>query len=370
MNTPEEGRVIAALQALTGGLDMSDNELLDARDRLRRRTSTPQGPASRRPVLVLLAAAAAIVLVLGVLVVQLVRDDDDAAPGPTGTSSPAEVLTDALVDNPYDLTEGQFLTGEPVTRQNLAGLWFLSLDQAGLPGDSVFLPMPMIISRNGWWRSGVATHPLAFGPSRIGGGEWTRILDGRAQCARGAGVDGYEQIADAVIAADGALRINLVSRTQCTLLDEREVWHRLAPGSPVLEYFRDTADEIAWGAWDATGETPSSGMYVDAATGHVLAVHPDGRYWYYTDLAERRLLAADRGTLKISADGSVAGTCRTGTFRGTAQTGNTAPVTGPLVAQKTLRITETVGDCGTVGDDKVWVRLVHGVTDTPYPADR
>jgi len=83
MNSAEEVRVIEALEACTGGLTVTEHDLLSATDRFRKNVE-PRSPR-RRLALVVTAAVAA--LAAGVTAF-VVADRNDAAP-PVDTVPPA-----------------------------------------------------------------------------------------------------------------------------------------------------------------------------------------------------------------------------------------------------------------------------------------
>ena len=118
MNSQQERRVIEALQALTGGLTVTDHDILEAGGRLQQALAEP--PPHRRR-LVALAVAAVVLLAATVTGVLLTRGDQDAAPA----KHPAP-HTDAILglDDP-------FLDGPPPTRHELVGLWQYRSDDSG-----------------------------------------------------------------------------------------------------------------------------------------------------------------------------------------------------------------------------------------------
>jgi hypothetical protein len=107
-----EERLSRDIEAVTGGIVVTESDLRDARAEVNERIENGQQHSRRRGVV---AAAAAAAVVVGVATWQgLSGDDPSPSPAPPGPS-PSE-LTDA---------EQEFLTGEPVTAGVLPGVWRL-----------------------------------------------------------------------------------------------------------------------------------------------------------------------------------------------------------------------------------------------------
>ena len=99
MNQRDEQRVIEALQAFTGGLTVTENDMLIAGRNLKDNLEPPR--PRRRLAMVAVAAAA---LVAGFVVFQVINASDDAdTVKPAQTQTPAEALTAALEPDAYNL---------------------------------------------------------------------------------------------------------------------------------------------------------------------------------------------------------------------------------------------------------------------------
>ncbi len=142
------------------------------------------------------------------------------------------------------------------------------------------------------------------------------------------------------MAADGSLHLKFIGSTNvCTPADDREVWDRIAPGSPIVGYLGAASADVDW-------QTPtkwnSSGMYIAPESGYVLDIADDGRYRYYEDVTERRLAA----------------TCSGQRLPGTVEIGRTPGVDGYLYDAVVMRLTTTEAGCAsTVADQGPWVML-------------
>lgn len=343
MNERDEQRVIEALQTLTGGLIVTEHDILTAGGRLRDRLDAPP-PRRRTPLLV--AAAAVALLLVGYVVSQaLDRGGDAAPPVNQPVHTPADDLTEALRANVYTVPEGRFTAGAAPGMSDLTGLWLLR-DPFGFV---------MFVQADGAWHLDTPTGTLAFGGSTLNGDTLTRRLDNRSGCAQGNQLLDYVQRWRAALAQDGSLRLLLTDdNTTCTPATEREVWDRVGPGSPVGGYLLATARDADWQS--APARLAWEGLYVAPETGHVLAVDGQGRYRYYDAPAER-LDDADRGELK-SRQGEVSGTCDGGTFSGTLEVARFPGVPGYVSEHEAIRIDTTSTGCASgVSGEGVWVNL-------------
>jgi hypothetical protein len=358
MNEIEEQRVIEALQAITGGLTVTERDIIDAGTRLQHNLKAAPPRRNRA----LLAVAAAVVLIVGIVSVQALTGDEKSAPSPAGERSPAETLEAALQADPYALADAEFTAGTRLTAQALAGLWLVRPNDASQFSDSA----PLYVDGDGDWRIGVPTAPLWHGTSTLAGDTWTRRLDERSHCAKNNSLVGAVQPSTAAIASDGSLRVQLTGDDMsCTRLDYREVWDRVAPGSPVTDYLRSVSNKIEW---EATSDEAWEGVYVAPGTGHMLVVDRDGSYRYYDNLTAARLVGADEGDIDVDpAQGTVAGTCGGGTFTGRVEVGQTPGVVRYVQPLSAMRITTAENGCGSdVAEQGLWVKLFAGFTGTPY----
>lgn len=355
MNVVDEERVVAALRALTGGITVTEHDTLESRTRLTSRL-TP-APPRRRLAAVLVAAAA--VLIVTAAVVGLVLRDGETVPQPAGPPTPAEQLVDALQPEAYTQSEVEFLAGPAPTAADLTGLWLLRNDSNDR--DTV----PMVVDRRGLWRVGVPTYAFFWGTSTVAGNTWTRQVDGRSECARGAGLASYNQEWTTALAADGSLRARLASGSEtCTPMEKLEVWDRLAPGSPVASYLRAASEGLDWG--ELGPGLRLDGVYVAPATGHMLEIGPEG-FRYFRSPSDATLVAADRGLLDAdAAPGTISGTCQGGRFAGRLESGEVDGVEGYLNANPAIRITPTADSCSSdLTDQGTWVLLFSGRADRP-----
>lgn len=361
MNEIEEQRVIVALRAIPGGLTVTEHDMIEASTRMQH--NLKPAPPRRNPVL--LAVAAAVVLIVGVLAFQAIGGDEKSAPPAKEPLTPAGTLKAALQADPYSLPADEFSAGTPPTSQTMAGLW--TLQPVDPTTEDIFNRVLLYVDGGGRWRIGVPTEPLGFGTSTLAGDTWFRHLDERSNCGQKA--SSLEQPTTSVLAADGSLRVQHTDvNVDCSILDVREVWNRLAPGSPVMDYFQSVSNDIAWKP--ASGEWKEHRVFVAPETGHMLIVEPDGGYLYYDDLTAARLVAADEGDFEIDAtQGSVTGTCRGGTFSGRVEVGQTPAVPGYAFERQAMRITSTEQGCG-VAEDSVWVNVDVAGTGVPYQEPR
>jgi hypothetical protein len=341
MSELDEQRVVDALRAYTGGLTVTDQEIITAESRLRDRLEPP----SHRRRLVILAAAVAAVLLVGFFVSQAFDWNQESAPPADTPSSPADTLKDALQADAYDVGTAHSFAGVQPTAQDMAGFWMLRL-----PFSSV-----MLVDADGDWLMGAPTHPAVFGTSTLAGETWTRRHDERSQCNDNA-VRGLFQAWRAALAPDGSLRLEQTGgNPTCTPADNFEVWDRLVPGAPVADYLLAVTQDVAWQA--APVSFRWQGLYVAPATGHVLDVADDGTYRYHDTLTESSLVAADHGELGIDNAGS-AGSCVGGSFTGNAEVAQLPGVTGYVGSYDAVRVTTTTNNCASgVAEEDVWVKV-------------
>jgi len=335
MNQRDEQRVIEALQAFTGGLTVTENDMLIASRNLKDNLEPPR--PRRRLAMVAVAAAAA--LVVGFVIFEAVNTDDDTdAIKPAQTQTPAEALTSALEPDAYSVAVGESGAATPPTAEQLAGFWLLRPY-----GDAT---LPMLVDGNGSYRLG--TDGIS-GTSTLSGDTWVRQLGLHGSCPR-------TQSFATAIAPDGSLRAQVAAGDNtCTVTDGLEVWDPVAPGSPVADYLLAMAGDATW----QPTAVPSGlqGLYVAPRTGHVLAVTDKGRYRYYDSLTADELVAEDRGELE-SDPGTVSGSCTGGSFSGRLETAPIPGVGGLLAGSTAIRITADTDSCASnVAAEDVWVRV-------------
>lgn len=340
MNTEQERRVVEALQALTGGLTVTEHDILTANNRLRDNLEPP----SPRRKLTLAVAAAAAIAVVGFVAFQGVDDEkDDANSGvTTGVPSAAERLTEELQGNAYGQLSDEFVGDVTPTQADFTGLWLLRD-----PFDGI-----LFVDADGDWGHYEAPSGM-IGKATLDGRTWTRHVLGQ-HCG------GVQEIPfTAGLAGDGSLHLLFSgSVNACTPAENREVWDRLLPGpSPVMDYFRDSTEDLAWdkptASWDWEGQ------FVDPVTGSLLTIAADGSYQYFEDVTGTDVTPADQGRIDQSTDhDTLAASCADGSFEVRFQVGQVPAVDGLLASYRAARISSAGETCGAgLGGEHVWVRL-------------
>ena len=181
MSTIEE-RLSRDIEAVTGGIVVTDSELRDARVAVEDRIEGGRQRDRRRGLVVAAAAAA---VVVGVATWQgLSGDDASPSPAPPGPS------TAALSDQ-----EQEFLTGDAVTTENLPGVWRLD--------NSRWLFM---FTSDGGFRydetGRLSAHPRAYGTYAVDGDTISVDIEGGS-----AGCAGKAITLRAVVTANGPLHV-------------------------------------------------------------------------------------------------------------------------------------------------------------------
>jgi hypothetical protein len=348
VNERDELRVIEALQTLTGGLTVTEEDIITATGRLRDRLEPPS-PRRRLPILV--AAAAALLGMIGYVAFQAIdRDGNAAPPVDKPAHGPADDLKAALQADAYGLLNGRFVAGARPTSQDLAGFWLLRA------------PYSFVISvdRNGSWLAGVPATPDGWGTSTLTGRTWILRMDAQspwggcvADNALRHNPNGPSQSRRVALARDGSLHAQL-SDAVCTPAEDREVWDRVGPGSPVADYLLAAAQQAEWQA--APERFRWNGLYVSPETGHLLVVDKTGSYRYY-DALPSASSSADRGTLESTGEGTMAGSCAGGHFSGNLETARIPAVDGYLLPFDAIRITTTMDGCASIAAQDIWVDL-------------
>jgi hypothetical protein len=335
MNERDELRVIEALQALTGGLTVTEQDIVDAGGELRDRLDPP---SPHRRLALVVAAAVALVGVIGYIAFQAVDRDGHAAPPAHQPPSPGDDLRSALQADAYSLPYDEFTTGARPSYQDLAGFWLLRAPYG----------FTMFVDSDGGWRTGTPTRAWVHGDSTLAGATWTQRLQARGDCVR------PSHPWRAALATDGSLHLALnLANSDCTPADNREVWDRVDPGSPVADYLLATAHEAEWQA--APEPFKGRGLYVSPTTGHLLDVNRAGRYRYYDDVTGARLTSADHGELE-SASGTVSGSCVGGGFSGSVETARIPGVPGYIQPYPAVRINTSDHGCRSITQG-VWVKV-------------
>ena len=337
MNDRDERRVIEALQALTGGLTVTEEDIVTARGRLQDHL---EPPSPRRRLTLLVVAAAALLVAIGYVAVQAIdRDGNAAPPVDKPQHTPADDLRSALQADTYALPPGQFTAGAGPSHRDLAGFWLLR-DPYGFT---------MYVERDGSWRMGPLSRPWIHGDSTLSGTTWTRRLADRSGC------DQPSHPWRTGLGADGSLRLDLkLHSATCTPADNREVWDRVAPGSPIADYLLASAQAVEWQT--PPDEIAWRGLYVSPETGHLLEVTRAGRYHYYDTTTGPRLAAADRGEVEL-ASGTVTGSCTEGSFSGRVHTGRIPGVDGYIQPYRAIRIATSRDGCASIAEG-TWVKVL------------
>ena len=342
MTDSDERRVIEALRAFTGGLTVTDQDITTAESRLKESFEPPHSP---RRGLVILAAAVAAVLVVGFFVSQAIDRHEDSAPPAANPSSPAEALEAALQADAYDLDSEAFGAGALPTAGDMAGFWLLREPFSA----------PLLLDGNGDWRIGFSAGAAWHGTSALDGDTWTRRHDDSTGCAEENGVSHFSHSWRTALAQDGSLRLQLTRGINvCTPAEDREVWDRVAPGSPVSDYLVAATKEADWHAAPRTLRW--LGLYVAPGTGHVLEVADDGTYRYYDSLSDVSR-ATDHGELGVDGR-QTEGSCAGGRFSGTAETTQLPGVPDYVGSYDAFRLDITMNTCeSSIGNETVWVHV-------------
>ena len=338
MNEREEQRVIEALGALTGGLIVTEHDMLIANNRLKDNLEPP----SPRRRLVMVAVVAAAAVVAGLVIFQATDDDDSSSPTPVDTTeTPAKILTAALGDDAYQVLPRDLRDGTPPTADELAGVWLLR------PWGSAHLPL--MVTETGSYRVGV-NEGSAWATSTLSGATWIRETGGLGW---GPGCPSTQTFTTA-LAGNGALHTEVAREDNtCTFTDGLEVWDPVGPGSAIADYWQAMTNEAEW---QDTASGVSGGLYVSPETGQVLEVSANGRsYRYYDSSADNRV--DDSGSIEAEP-GAISASCSGGEFSGTFEAAS-IPGVGELLDRTTaIRITADAGNCGSsLTANRVWVLL-------------
>ena len=285
MSTIEE-RLSRDIEAVTGGIVVTDSDLRDARVAVEDRIESRQQRDRRRGV-VLAAAAAAVVV--GVATWQGLQGDDVApSPAPPGpTEAPA----------PLSTADRAFLKGDAVTAETLAGVW--RLDN---PTTSHMLFSFTADGGVGYDDTGqLSEDPLVSGTYDIAGDQINVVVGGGlAQC------EGQTLVLRALVNQTGGLNVVPAEPFSCGLPDRHQlVLERVLPTSVLAGLSPDDVPN-----WDPpAGHEAVRGTWFAEGGGYVVELRADGNYSVlagYGEVIDRGTWADDdsstRLTLTSSAD--------------------------------------------------------------------
>lgn len=341
MNEPDERRVVAALHELTGGITVTEHDVLVMGARLDERLEPPD---PRRRVALVAAVAAALVLGGYLALERDWLDRDAAPPADRTTQTPGDTLRAELDADPYLTSHDQFLAGAPPSAEDLAGVWMLRHPYRHV----------MFVGPDGDWRSESPTSDLAFGTSDLAGDSLTRRVHADSVCVRWNDLLKRVQPWRVAVSGDGSIRMQLPEPRSCTPADEREVWDRLDVGAPVPAYLLAAARTASWRP--VTSTFAWQGLYLAPESGHVLEVDREGRYRYY-DAPAPLARASDRGELEASV-GEVSASCVGGEFTGAVEAAEVPGEHGYVFPFEAVRFTTERNSCASdLAAQEVWVNL-------------
>jgi hypothetical protein len=290
MSGYDEQRVIDALQAITGGITVTDNDVLDARDRLEKNLT----PAPKRRRMVLAAVAAAVLLVAWVTVASLTGNKQDSAPPPVAPPPAPDLWLEG---------------GTPPTAESMAGIW---QQRSGT------FTQVLVVQADG-------TFAYDWEGTDLGGSPgWHETLD-EPPMSGSFELDGYQfstkvyrnQLdwtpawAQALMPDDTLHTVN----TSPGADPAPSTWERVEPVRS--RAFDSAAPAQGWTA--PVKDTDLVGVWLPAASGQELVViNPDGGYAYYPDgnvgaghPTDSGGWALDGRQLVLTSDGD-AGSCAKG----------------------------------------------------------
>jgi hypothetical protein len=329
-----EERLSRDIEAVTGGIVMTDSELRDARAAVEDRIEIKRERDRRRGVVVAVAAAAAVFV--GVVGWQAFRSDDatpsPAKPVPTPTLTP---LADA---------DEAFLAGDTPTPELLRGVW--RLDN---PTESRMLVM---FTADGGIRyddtGRLFQDPLVHGTFDMAGDLITVQVDGgSAQC------EGTALALRAAVNEDGGLNVVPVDAAEGCGRPMRHQW--------VLEQQLPTSEGRALNAprdiaWDrlADREAVVGDWYV-AGGGHLLELRADNTYSLlagYGDVVDLGSWADDASSTRLTlVSSSDSPRCREG------DTAVLADLQQGFFGATALKGTVERDDCAAGFAKKAWLKL-------------
>ena len=289
MSTIEE-RLSRDIEAVTGGIVVTDSELRDARVAVEDRIEGGHQRDRRRG---LVAAAAAAAVVAGIATWQgLSGDDASPSPAPPGPST--AVLSDQ---------EQEFLTGDAVTTENLPGVWRLD--------NSHWLFMFTSDGGFSYDETGrLSAHPRAYGTYAVDGDTISVHIDGGS-----AGCAGKTISLRAVLTAKAPLHVLPVGTDPSSCGAPFATQWVLEPVLPVgyFSHYRN----VPGVNWDPpAGYDAVRGTWYDLTGGYLVELREDGTYSTITgttQLSDRGTWSVDPSVTRLTlVSGADSPTCREG----------------------------------------------------------
>jgi hypothetical protein len=256
-----EERLARDIEAVTGGVVVTDSDLRDARNAVDQRIASRR--QRNRRLTVVAASAAVLLLVLGVTGVVTLGSEDKTAPpadpGPTPSQLSAE--------------DEAFLTGSAPTPELLQGVWRLD-------GDVLLMRFspPNFISFD---NSGVLfDNPAVQGTYVVEGDLITVSVDGGY-----AGCGGQEFAMRASLPQEGGLRFvhTQPGTGNCAPGNQRWSLQQVLPTSEAMAELQVPPS----GDWQPLGTTSLDGVWFAAGGGYLLEIDPGGTYYVADESGER-----------------------------------------------------------------------------------
>jgi hypothetical protein len=284
-----EERLSRDIEAVTGGIVVTDSELRDARGAVEDRIEGGRQRDRRRG---LVAAAAAAAVVVGVATWQgLSGDDASPSPAPAGPSiAPSD-------------EDQAFLTGDAPTTENLPGVWRLD--------NSHWLFM---FTSDGGFRydetGRLSAHPRAYGTYAVDGDTISVDVEGGSAACAGKAIT-----LRAVVTPNGPLHVLPEGSDPSSCGAPFGAQWVLEPVLPAGYY--SELQTIPSGNWPPpAGYSDVQGTWYDPTGGYLVELRDDGTYSTITgttELTDRGTWTADPSLTRLSlVSGADSPTCREG----------------------------------------------------------
>lgn len=326
-----EERLARDIEAITGGVVVTESDLRDARDAVDQRIDRSRNQGRRRAVIAG-AAAAVVISVLGVIAFQTIDGDEKTAP----PANPGPTTSDPGPDTS---------TGMAPTPELVQGVWRLDNGNVAVrfsAPDSIYIDDSGQLFHD---PGGVGTYQITEDMIIV------RLDGGGADCA------GQEFALQASIPEPGSL--NLLGTDGAIvgncLPDRAERWvlHQVLPtnneGMAALVFSKDKG-------W-APVESGSSlhGVWMAEGGGYVLEMDPDGSYYLADDSSE----PVDRGqwSLRGSDLTLTSSASSTQCSEGDRMTWDQLELIDP--GTRALRGAVSSNDCGGAWTPKAWILIPH-----------